>query len=102
MSSPISAPAQNEFLDMRTAGKDSDPANVRIGKVRPTISWQTFFSNAYRILLALTSSGATTARPTQNLYIGQMYFDTTLGLPVWLKSYSAGAAVWVNASGTPV
>lgn len=42
------------------------------------------------------SAGTTAARPaTPN--IGQMYFDTTLGIPVWYNS-----TAWVDATGTPV
>ncbi len=41
--------------------------------------------------------GATAARPTSQLTVGQPYFDTTLGTPIWW----AGSA-WVNSAGTPV
>lgn len=62
--------------------------------------WSGWFSTVQKILLATSSSGPTTSRPTQNLYVGQFWFDTTLGLPVWVKT--AGAVpVWVNATGTP-
>lgn len=48
-------------------------------------------------------SGVTGARPTSvslavlpNSGVGYMFFDTTLGIPVWWKG-----AGWVNASGAP-
>jgi hypothetical protein len=42
-------------------------------------------------------SGTTTNRPTQFLQVGQFYFDTTLGYPIWYNG-----TAWVNASGTAV
>jgi hypothetical protein len=46
-------------------------------------------------------SGATVSRPTGSSFrwIGMPYFDTTLGLPVFLKTASSNA--WVKADGTP-
>jgi hypothetical protein len=41
--------------------------------------------------------GTTALRPTLNLQIGQFYFDTTLGYPIWYNG-----TVWKNASGTTV
>ena len=41
--------------------------------------------------------GATAARPTAQLAVGQTYFDTTLGKPVWWRG-----AVWVDAAGNVV
>jgi hypothetical protein len=43
------------------------------------------------------SSGATADRPTTFLQVGQFYFDTTLGIPIWYNG-----TVWKNASGTTV
>jgi hypothetical protein len=40
--------------------------------------------------------GATGSRPKAQLTIGQTYFDTTLGKPVWWRG-----SVWVDATGTP-
>lgn len=42
--------------------------------------------------------GATAARPTQQLVLGQPYFDTTLGKPVWWN----GVANWTDATGAHV
>lgn len=44
----------------------------------------------------VTLNGTTGARPTSSV-IGQSYFDTTLGYPVWY-----GPSGWVDASGNPV
>jgi hypothetical protein len=48
-------------------------------------------------LLATPAAGATTARPTIRLLIGQQYFDTTLGLPIWWNGSD-----WIDATGTVV
>jgi hypothetical protein len=42
-------------------------------------------------------SGTTANRPTLELQIGQPYYDTTLGIPIWYNG-----TVWKNASGTTV
>ncbi len=69
-------------------------------KERFTAAWAGWFSTAQNILTASSSSGATTARPTMNQYVGMPYFDTTLGKPIWLKT-PGGSPVWVDATGTP-
>ncbi len=43
------------------------------------------------------SSGATSQRPTVDLYVTQPYFDLTLGKPIWWNG-----AVWKDAAGTTV
>ena len=47
--------------------------------------------------LITPSSGTTAKRPTLQLQVGQQYFDTTLGIPIWYNG-----TVWKNASGTTV
>jgi hypothetical protein len=44
-------------------------------------------------------SGPTTNRPAPT-FIGQFYFDTTLGFPVWSSQLSP--AVWVDSAGVSV
>ena len=48
--------------------------------------------------IAVPLSGVTADRPIENvqapLAIGQLYFDTTLGYPIWWNGTD-----WVNASG---
>lgn len=41
--------------------------------------------------------GATSGRPTIQLTVGQIYFDTTLAKPVWWNG-----TAWVDASGSLV
>jgi hypothetical protein len=47
--------------------------------------------------LIIPESGTTANRPTQQVLIGQMYYDTTLQIPIWYNG-----TVWKNASGTVV
>ncbi len=43
--------------------------------------------------------GGTSSRPTSPA-VGQLYFDTTLGQPIWCSSISP--VTWVNAAGVSV
>jgi hypothetical protein len=45
----------------------------------------------------IPASGTTADRPTTRLTIGQTYFDTTLGYPIWYNGTN-----WVNSAGTTV
>jgi len=58
-----------------------------------------YFNNLDAFLTAISTpqNGTTANRPTQNLQIGQFYFDTTLVIPIWYNG-----TVWKNASGTTV
>jgi hypothetical protein len=47
--------------------------------------------------IAQPISGTGAERPAVELHIGQMFFDTTLGIPIWYNG-----TVWKNASGTTV
>jgi len=49
------------------------------------------------ITLATPQSGTTAGRPVTNLEVGQYYFDTSLGLPIWWNG-----SIWINAAGTGV
>lgn len=50
--------------------------------------------SANAIFALFTTSGPTTGRPASPSFIGQRYFDTTLGFPVWWSG-----AHWVNSTG---
>lgn len=67
-----------------------------------TAGWAPVFSTIIRILQALTLSGTTAQRPTAFIWIGRPYFDSTLGLPVYVKSFTSATGVvsWVKADGT--
>jgi hypothetical protein len=47
-----------------------------------------------------TISGPTTSRPNPPGFVGQSYFDITLGYTVWVKTINP--SVWVDAAGVPV
>ena len=53
--------------------------------------------NNYTQATATPDYGTKTQRPTANQQIGQQFFDTTLGYPIWWNGTK-----WVNASGTVV
>jgi hypothetical protein len=58
-----------------------------------------YFNNLDAFLVAISTpqNGTTANRPTQNLQIGQFYYDTTLGIPIYWNG-----TVWKNSSGTTV
>lgn len=58
--------------------------------------WVDWTNQVYTVIKSVTQSGTTANRPTK-IYVGQMYFDTTLGLPIWVNAAGTG---WVKADGT--
>jgi hypothetical protein len=58
-----------------------------------------YFNNLDNFLTVISTpqNGTTANRPTQSLQIGQFYFDTTLGYPIWYDGTD-----WVDSSGTVV
>ena len=62
--------------------------------------WANWMTQAWQILVATSQSGATAQRPTAILWIGRTYFDTTIGLPIWIQSL--GPTVWIDAAGNVV
>jgi len=62
--------------------------------------WLQFFSGLGNIAQAITLSGTTAKRPVEYLWVGRPFFDTTLGKPIWFKSFNPN--VWVDATGAPV
>jgi membrane-associated protease RseP (regulator of RpoE activity) len=47
--------------------------------------------------ILIPASGTTSGRPIEKLQVGQYYFDTTLGTPIYWNGVE-----WVNALGYPV
>lgn len=68
------------------------------------VLWEAFFASVYFWLRPEGASGSTVNRPkptgSVQLYVGQCYFDTTLGYPVYVKSINP--VVWVNGAGSHV
>lgn len=58
-----------------------------------------YFNNLDAFLVAISTpqNGTTANRPTLNLQVGQFYYDTTLGIPIYWNG-----TVWKNSSGTTV
>jgi hypothetical protein len=81
--------------------------NLPIGPVEYNQQYQDQMINALRLYFAqidnfttylgVPTSGTTANRPGLELYKGQMFFDTTLNIPIWWNGTN-----WVNASGTTV
>lgn len=53
--------------------------------------WVQWFSQLQPILQSVVASGPTSGRPTQNLFIGYPYFDTTIGQTVYWNG-----VIWVT------
>ena len=91
--------------------RPSKAPNLLIAPVEYSQQYQDMMNNALRLYfnqvdsftqaVAIPDSGTTNQRPVQNvqapLSIGQQFFDTTLGIPIWWNG-----TVWKNASGTTV
>ena len=84
--------------------RPSKAPNLLIAPVDYDQRYQDQLNNALRLyfnqidtftgFIAQPISGTTLERPGVNLYIGQMYFDTTVGIPIWWNGTN-----WVDASG---
>lgn len=66
-----------------------------------TPAYRAWLASVYRWLVPLGQFGTTAQRPTKNLYVGQPYYDTTLGLPVWVHQVSP-SIIWHNGAGAAV
>jgi len=81
--------------------------NLPVSPPEYSKQYQDQISNVFRLYFtqidnytqasAIPANGTTANRPTSNLQIGQFYYDTTLGYPIWWSG-----SVWKNASGTTV
>ena len=89
MANLINAPQTNP-VDQLEIGKGGRPSLIGIAD-----GWRNFFNAVFAICNGVTQSGTTANRPSANLWVGRVYFDTTLGLPIWYKSPG-----WVKADGT--
>ena len=86
----LMATYNNAIDDVPTAGSNN---LVKSGGVKSAID-------------ALINSGSSTQRPTTIIDVGFMYFDTTLGKPIWAKEVDTTTTpitiTWVDALGNPV
>ena len=89
----------------------SKAPNLPIAPVEYSQQYQDQLLNAFRLYFStidnfsqaaiIPDSGTTADRPINTgnpkIQIGQLYFDVTLGIPIWWNGSN-----WVNASGTTV
>lgn len=62
--------------------------------------WLEFLSDVYFGIKYTQTSGTTADRPTNDLFPGRFYFDTSLGAngkPIWIAK---DGATWILADGT--
>ncbi len=66
-------------------------------------AWAAWLSKVQLLVNASVQSGTTANRPTQGLFTGRFYFDTSLaagvGRPIWRN---AANTAWVDADGVAV
>jgi hypothetical protein len=84
--------------------RPSKAPNLLIAPVDYDQRYQDQLNNALRLyfnqidtftgFIAQPIAGTSAERPAINLHIGQMYFDTTAGIPIWWNGTD-----WVDASG---
>ena len=70
------------------------------GSVDP--NWYVSWQQSSGWITENSQAGTTAQRPTEKLYIGRRYFDTSLGAkgkPIWVDKDGTG---WVDASGASV
>lgn len=83
----------------RISPKPSDASITRNHDLLASV-WDAWFQSLYDTVRVLGNHGTTVQRPTANLYVGQDYFDSTLGYKVTIKSLNP--TVWVNGAGSVV
>jgi len=94
---------QIKLLDLRP----SKAPNLLIAPVSYAQQYQDQLNNALRLYfnqidnftqaVTVPASGATADRPTERLQVGQYYFDTTVGLPIYWDGTD-----WIDAAGNVV
>lgn len=83
-------------------GTTGDPIFVNGFKIKPRKVNR--MKNMTYVTVPIIHSGATENRPTEHLVVGQMYFDTTVGAPVfwngteWIQGNNGGSGGSVNTS----
>jgi hypothetical protein len=80
---------------------DTPDSAVVDDKQRVTLPWLQWFSRVQRIVSAVQQSGPSDQRPTTLLWPGRTYFDTDLGIPIYVQQVLPAGAVWIDALGGP-
>ena len=76
------------------------PTTSRIAQQDGSVeqTYGSWFQSIQKWLSPQGANGTTAKRPTMNLWVGQDFFDTTLGYKVTIKSLNP--TVWVDGGGT--
>ena len=87
--------------------RSSKAPNLLVAPVDYDQRYQDQLNNALRLYfnqidnfaqnVTIPASGTTANRPTENLQVGQYYFDTSLGYPIYWNGTD-----WVSALGYPL
>lgn len=89
-------------MSLNQIPSSDNPIADKVGRL--TAVWQAFFASLHLFAGPLGNNGTTATRPVHStnhpLYVGQGYFDTTLGFMIWVKT--ANPTVWVRYDGTAV
>jgi hypothetical protein len=75
------------------------PVDTNGGACNP--EWRSFFVNAANGVNSIGNSGTTAQRPTQGVYLGFLYFDTTLGKLIFCRQVSPTVA-WAQITSTNI
>lgn len=89
---PIREPFFEGEIELQ--GKVGLPQRIVMQFKRTTRAWAEWVTYVYRVIAALLLSGPTAGRPTDNLWVGQPFFDTDLDQPVFWNG-----TTWVTAGG---
>lgn len=65
-----------------------------------TPAWAQWLTRTHANVITLQQSGPTAERPDKLLWVGRVFFDATLGHPIWLQSINP--TVWCDATGAAV
>jgi len=76
----------------------NSPIVDKIGKVLP--SWMQWITRINKICNASISEGTTAQRPVSGLWVGRRYFDTDLGIPIFVQQVIP-EIIWVDGAGLP-
>ena len=73
------------------------PANINLSSGQLNYPWVNWFE---RLQAKFNRNGSTAERPSMFVEVGDQYFDSTLGYPIWVKSINP--IVWVRYDGAVV
>lgn len=85
------------YDDSNAFGISEKTGTFQVGEKIKMVS-EDFWTNSDYLGIPLILWGPSNYRPSTNVTIGTMYFDTTLNKPIWYK----GSNTWVDATGTTV